>query len=45
LNEQSNIFASNIFKYSIIAGISILLGVFVAKGQTMAIIGLILAVL
>ena len=40
MKEQSNIFTSNIFKYSIIIGISILLGIFIAKGQTLAIIGL-----
>ena len=32
MNEQSNIFGSNIFKYSLITGISILLGVLIAKG-------------
>ena len=45
MNEQSNIFTSNIFKYSSIIGISVLLGIFIAKGQTLAIIGLLTVVI
>lgn len=45
MKEQSNIFTSNIFKYSSIIGISVLLGIFIAKGQTLAIIGLLTVVI